>query len=342
MWWLLLLLIIFVFVGSIIDLSCGGWNVTKQFFTDSWWGIIAIATGLISVLLFYASGKSYTNLKINESFLPNPKKIKTKEGNSVMTLNNQENDKVVEFDLSKLTMSALTKKMAFEMTKPGPVFFKGWSNRRLELDVRRVQIMQSYIESIRSTGDSLMELQADAFLSYEKIEALTKEKRYQLEKRVVDSKNELDFAQEEYTHKIKMMKLERENAEEDILMKRALREKVQNETLISKMMAEAEYKLMMAKGLKERQIALIMAEAVKYFNELPNIVKSFVAVQLGNEHAESPEADLELQEQVKKFIIRKQEAEAKNLEYEVEENEAKKDTLKAKLELERTKYKNHG
>jgi hypothetical protein len=342
MWWLLLLLVIFVIVGSLIDFSCSGWNITKQFFTDSWWGIIAIATGIISILLFYASGKSYTDLKINESFLPNPKKFNRKKGNTLMTLNNQENDEVVEFDLSKLTMTALTKKMAYEMTKPGPVFFKGWGNRRLELDVQRVQIIQRYIESIRRTGDSLMELQADSFLSYEKIKLLTEEKRYQLEKRVVQSKIELDFAKEEYSHKIKMMKIERERAKEEVLMQKELRKKIKTDNLISRMKAEADYKLMLAKGLKERQIALIMAEAVKYYNELPNILKTFVTVQLGNEHAEIPAADMELQEQIKKFIIRKQEAEAKNLEYEVEENEAKKDTLKAKLELERTKYKNHG
>ena len=330
------------------------WIDTSFFVKDHFWLWSLIVCGALALLFFYASGKSFKDVKINEAFFSQAmtdSKISFNTSKNTLTINKEDNSMalinkdggdIVEFDLSKLTMSALTRKMAFEMTKPGPVFFKGWSNRRLELDVQRVQIIQQYIESIRSTGDSLMELQADAFLSYEKIKLLTEEKRYQLKKRVVDSKIALDFAKEEYTHRIEMMRLERENIKEDILMKKALREKTQTESLVLKMRAEAEYKLMIARGLKERQIALIMAEAVKYFNELPNVLKSYVTVQLGNEHADNPSADMEIQDRIKDFIIRKQEAEAKNLEYEAEENEAKKDTLKAKLELERVKYKKHG
>ena len=94
--------------------------------------------------------------------------------------------------------------------------------------------------------------------------------------------------------------------------------------------------------MKETQVALILAEAVKYFNELPAVLKSYVTVQLGNENAENPDKDMELQEQVKEFVIRKQNAEARKIEYEADENEAKKDTLKEKLALERKKYKNNG
>lgn len=231
MFWFIIFLIIFVIIASIVDFSCNGWTITKQFFTDSGWGIIAIASGILALILFYASSKSYSSLKINESFLPNPKRDKNKKGKTSMSLIKKENG-VVEYDLSQLTMSTLTKKMAYEMTKPGPVFFKGWGNSRLLLDVERVRILQQYIDSIRSTGESLMELQADAFLSYEKIKALTEEKRYQFKKRVIDSKIALDFAKEEYTHKLEMMRLEREGLKKMLNLKKHSENKLKHKMLL--------------------------------------------------------------------------------------------------------------
>ncbi|MGV8018299.1 MAG: hypothetical protein AB2L26_09005 [Ignavibacteria bacterium] len=129
--WVIVIIAIFVIIGSLIDFVLNGWTITTQFFIDSWYGIIAVITGILSLFMFYGSSKSYKMVKINESFLPI---LKNHKGRG----NIMEN----EFDLSKLTMDALVKKMAFEMTKPGPVFFKGWGNRRLELDVERVNIIK--------------------------------------------------------------------------------------------------------------------------------------------------------------------------------------------------------
>lgn len=339
--WVFIGAAIVVLVGSIIDLSINGWEITKQFFSDSYWGIFALIAGTISALMFYASSKSYRDTKINESFLPNKRKINNLNNRSTAMSTNKDYG-TNEFDLSKLTMESLVKKMAYEMTKPGPVFFKGWGNRRLELDVERVNIIKQYIESIRDTGNSLMELQSDSFLSYEKIEALTKIKRFDLQTKVLQAEKGLDFAKIEYEDKIERLRLERASLEEDIKMKKVLREKIETENIILKLNAEADYKLMKAKSLRERQVALILAEAVKYFKELPSVLKSWVTVQLGNENAENPEKDMELEEQIKEFIIRKQEAETKKIEYDAEEHEAKKDTLKVKLENERTKYLDNG
>lgn len=337
MFWIILILIVLVFIASLVDLSCNGWDITKEFFTDSWWGIIALATGAISLILFYASSKSYSDLKINESFLPNPKRDNNKKGKPIMSSANKD-DGIVEYDLSQLTLSALTRKMAYELTKPGPVFFKGWSNNRLMLDVERVRIMQQYIESIRSTGESLMELQADAFLSYEKIKSLTEEKKYQIQKRVVDSKIALDFAKEEYTHKLEMMRLERESLAEDVKLKKAQREQIETQSLVEKLKAEAEYQFLMAKSEKEKQIAFILAEAVKCYKDLPNVLKSYVAVQLGSDNSLNPSVDMELQDQLKDFIIRKHKAETEMLEYEADENKTLTDANKAKYEREKKKY----
>ena len=315
------------------------------FFQDNWLIWVAIVLALLSAILFYASSKSYKDVKINESFLPNPKRIinkKTKKGNPIMSLIKKGTDETMEFDLSKLTMETLVKKMAYEMTKPGPVFFKGWGNNRLRLDVERVQILQSYIDSIRSTGESLMELQADAFLSYEKIKTLTEIKKTDLKRQLLQSKIELDFAKEEFTHRLEMMRLERESFEEDIKMKRAQREQIEMQNVIDKLTAEADYKLSITKSKKEKQIALILAEAVKYYKELPNVLKSYVAVQLGSEQSQNPDSDMELKDKLKDFIARKHKAEARSLEYEADDNKALSDTLKVKLDREKKKYSGDG
>jgi hypothetical protein len=205
--WFIVALAIFVFVGSMIDFSCNGWNVTKQFFTDSWWGLIAIVSGLLSLLMFYGSSKSYREVKINESFLPNPNRLnKTNQKGSKSMF--QKDTEIVEFDLSQLTMNALTKKMAFQMTKPGPVFFKGWGNRRLLLDVERVEIIREYIEAVRATGDSLINLHADSVLSYEKMENLVKIKRNDLLHQLKESELKLDFLVKEHQSRVDKLKID--------------------------------------------------------------------------------------------------------------------------------------
>lgn len=329
--WVFVIIAIFVMIGSLIDFLLNGWTLTTQFFIDSWYGIIAVVTGILSILMFYGSSKSYKMVKISESFLPN---FKNQKGRGKIMEN--------EFDLSKLTMDALVKKMAFEMTKPGPVFFKGWGNRRLELDVARVNIIKNYIDSLRETGNSLMELQSDAVLSFSKIKTLSEIKKNELASKLQKSQVDLDFVKIEYQSKVRRMNLENESLEEDVKMKKALREKVETDSKISQLIAEVEYKLMLAKSEKEKEIALVLAEAVKYYKKLPNVLKSYVAVQLGSESSQNPSVDMELQEQLKDFIIRKHKAETEMLENEADENKALTDTMKVKLEREKNKYLGDG
>lgn len=322
--WVIVIVGIFVLVGSLIDFLLNGWTLTTQFFIDSWYGIIAVVTGILSILMFYGSSKSYKMVKINESFLPN---LKNQKGRGKLMEN--------EFDLSKLTMDALVKKMAFEMTKPGPVFFKGWGNRRLKLDVERVNILKDYISSVRETGKELMHLQAEAVISYELIDDLVKLKK-------LDSKYQIELAKEKYLNEIKQMRLTTANMEEDVKLKIAQRQQIETQNEVSKLRAEAECQFLMAKSEKEKQIAFILAEGVKYYKDLPNVLKSYVAVQLGSENSQNPNVDMELQDQLKDFIIRKHKAETEMLEYEADENKTLTDANKAKYEREKKKYLSDG
>ncbi len=339
--WFLVAVALFVLIGSIIDFSCNGWNISKQFFTDSGWSIVAVLAGILSLLLFYASSKSYKDVKINESFLPNPKRIKNKKEELEMS-NEEQSLQIQEFDLSKITMETFVQKMAYEMTKPGPVFFKGWGNRRLELDVERVRIIGAYIESIRSTGESLMQLNADAVLSYENIEKLTKIKRNELDEKVRRSELNLDFVNEEYKYKIKGMELENEQKEANIRLINAQAEELEIKSITRKIKAQAKYKLIVAVSKKEKAVANILLKGAEMFGDLPPVLKSYVLAQLGSEDSPNPSTDMDLHEQLKEFVVRKQKAEARKLEYEADDVKEQSETLKAKLKREREKYKGNG
>lgn len=344
--WFFIALIIFVFIASIIDFSCNGWTVTKSFFTDSWAGIVAAAIGILSLIMFYGSSKSYRDVKINESFLPNPKRIKSpkkiKNKKKELTMSEEQSIEVKEFDLSKITMETFVKKMAYEMTKPGPVFFKGWGNRRLELDVERVRIMGTYVEEIRKTGSSLMELNADAALSYEKIEKLTKIKRNEIDERLKRSELILDFLDEENKYQIKKMELENAEKEAQIRYIKAQAEEIEIKNVTRKLIAQGEYKIMNASSEKEKAIASILAKGAESYADLPPVLKSYVLAQLGGENSQNPSTDMDLHEQLKEFIVRKQKAEARKIEYEADDFEEQSKTTKAKLKRERERYKNNG
>lgn len=340
MLWFLLALLIFVILGSIIDFSCNGWNISKQFFTDSAWGIIALLAGSLSLLLFYASSKSYKDVKINESFLPNPKRIKNKR--EELDMAKEQSLQIPEFDLSKITMETFVQKMAYEMTKPGPVFFKGWGNRRLELDVERVRILGTYVESIRSTGESLMQLNADAVLSYENIEKLTKIKRNELQEKLRTSELRLDFIEHEYKEKIKTITLENATREAQTRLINAQAEVLEAKSISKKIKAQALYKLMVAESKKEKEIANILSKGADSFGDLPPVLKSYVLAQLGSDDSPNPSTDMDLHEQLKEFVVRKQKAEARKVEYEADDVKEQSETLKAKLKREREKYKGNG
>jgi hypothetical protein len=195
------------------------------FFLVSMWGLATIISGVITAILFYASGRTYVDSKIKESFLPNiknNKKLNTKS-NSFSIMENKtdltNNKNVNEIELSQVTLHGLVGQMAYLTTKPGPVFFKGWGNRRIQLDIERVRLIRNYIESVREAGSSLAEFQADAVLSFEKVKALTEIKHNDLKTQVQESKLKLDLVTERYKSEIENLKLDLKHKQIDLTKK---------------------------------------------------------------------------------------------------------------------------
>lgn len=242
MFYILLIFLILGLIIYIIDSLYNAFMFLGIFFMDSLWGLATIISGVITALLFYASGRTYVDSKIKESFLPNIKKLDYKS-NSVIKMDNSKESalqkSVNEIDLSNVTLKGLVGQMAYLTTKPGPIFFKGWGNRRLELDIERVRLIQRYIESVRSAGSSLAEFQADAVLSFEKVKALTEIKQNDLKTQIQESKLRLDLVTVKYESEIANLKL-------DVELKKSDLEKSQME--IKEMKSQIE--------MRERELAM--------------------------------------------------------------------------------------
>lgn len=342
---IVLIIIIIVLIVSIADALDFVYIGIIDFFVNTTWGIITLIIGALSLIFFYASGKSYKELKINESFLPNPKRFRLKDNlkeDTLVTISDEESLQMHEFDLSSITMETLVKKMAFEMTKPGPVFFKGWGNRRLELDVERVKILGTYVQEIRNTGSALMELNADAALSYEKIEKLTKIRRNELDEQLKRSEVNLDFVKDEHNHRVRKLELDNAEQEARIRLMNAQAQEIELSGLTLQLKTQGEYKLLIAKSKKEKEIANILSEGAKYYKDLTPVLQSYVVAQLGSDSSQNPSTDMEMHEELKKFVIRKQKAETKMIEYEADGKKEETETQKEKLKRERKRYTDNG
>lgn len=182
-----------------------GWDA----FINSWYGIVAIVTGILAVFLFWASGRSFVDVKIKETFLPRPEKKSffrklTSIFKNKIAMTNQPVFKgsKVELDLSGLNLKQfqgmLSKQAAYLITKPAPVLFKAWGNRRLELDVERLSILSSYISNLCNLHSEFLNLAVEELLSYEKMESFASVKRTEFRKKEREAELELDLLEDRY------------------------------------------------------------------------------------------------------------------------------------------------
>lgn len=107
-------------------------------------------------------------------------------------------NKKEELDLSKLTLAKLYEQAVTRVDKSAPLILKGWENKRLKLDKERLALLTDYVKSVKDLGGAFMDLQADSFLSYEKVKHLVNMKKVQMEKELLESKNKLDLARAKY------------------------------------------------------------------------------------------------------------------------------------------------
>lgn len=226
--------LIFIFIIMIFEAVFGVlgsiFGAISEFLFNTKWGIISIIFLTLSGFLFYASSKSYTQAQEKGRVIDTVKPLLQKLDNSFnksktseMSKSNESISKVDTdtnvIDLSTVDLQSMARKLAIAINQPNPVFFKGWGNRRLQLDVERVYIIQGYIDAVRQAGESFINLQADAVLSYEKIENLVKINRNVLLRQLRDSELQIDLLEKEHQAKVEKLQIDVAHLESLVLEK---------------------------------------------------------------------------------------------------------------------------
>lgn len=154
--------------------------------------------GTLAITYYLASLTSYKDLynkdKIMSLLEPTDDNLPTKK----------------EINLSEVNLQSLIGELQNTLTSPTPIFFKGWGNRRLELDVERVRLLNQYIRSIADTGQSFIRLKVDALISYDKINHLAHTELNELKRQSIISDNNLKLLQDKYENELTALKTDTE------------------------------------------------------------------------------------------------------------------------------------
>lgn len=242
------ILAIFAFVvGSIIltRISLVVANL-RDYVSNTIWGILAIVFAILSIFYFYASMNTYRQNKLKDVIFDSMSNLFRKKDDTNSSLNNIEYSRLpiknfkkennltennmskelfkqsTELDLTAINMGEALKTLSKAINRPFPIIFKSWGNRRMQLDIDRVYLINDLITATHNAGKSFLELQADIIFSDELLNAMVYKKREDfkmvLEKELADHKayirhKELEIAEREMSLREREMALnEREHA----------------------------------------------------------------------------------------------------------------------------------
>lgn len=221
-----------------------------DYFVHTRWGYAAIISLVLSFVFGYASKKTHEDVKIKDTLMRSVKTAVIDFDDSFSgfeeSLKPALNERLTEeyakelsekqsqkynkeesqmkalkddesvIDLSTVNLQGLLMQMALAINKPAPVFFKNWSNKRYEADLKRMELFAEHIRSVRNIGHEFLQLKADAIFAPEKVEHFLTKSR-------AESKNEIDIltAQakdllDKYSHEEKDRELDRKLKEAEI------------------------------------------------------------------------------------------------------------------------------
>lgn len=167
-----------------------------------------IIFGFLALVFYIASLRSYKDYKFKSLIHQVFHSLRNKEG-QLMKSNNNNLPVKREIDMENISLKSLVGELQRVVTSPAPVFFKGWGNRRLELDIERVELMSDYIDAVAEAGQAFIHLKADALISYDKIQLLASAELATLRKSareaeyslgLLDSEHQLELS--EINHKV--------------------------------------------------------------------------------------------------------------------------------------------
>ena len=222
------------------------------------------------------------------------------------------------FNLDELNkdLLSLTRELHQSLKAKRWFIFKGWDNRRIELDERRQRLLLEQIKNLGYTADELANTQAKIFLSTTVRDALIARNEKEIE--IAFRKAEVELA-----------RVEDEMAQVgDIARARkAELDRFEMETRMAEMKAQAEINQINARTEKDRELTRIIREVVENldFESLPPTLQTYIISSVFNPDG-SQYTDFDMKEQLKELIKR-------NTEAEVEIKESQRDTAKAKAKL---------
>ena len=316
-------MIVYVLILCFTNITESYVMTIREFFFHSTLGIIALICGALAVVFFYVSAKmpkriresslrvksvtpalSYTALR-NEYDKTNSK-LQTKK-----SMKQEIQEKVI--DMEVMTLDSFFKDVAFTLNKPSPVIFKGWGNKRLELDAERVQILGDYISNVRDTCDQYLKLRADMFFSKEKFEHYVEANRMR-------ATGDLDLIREEYKDTLWNKKHERKLKEADLEDRKIAQE--ERRALIKEQESRTEFFTM----------------AIKKYPDMPAPLQAYMFTQV---HGRYPDAkrDFDIEEKINEYVKKKYELEIENMKYDTIKNKEESKTFTEKMKNEREKYK---
>lgn len=259
MWVIIVIVIILViYLG---ESASDQLDIMSIILDKSFLGISALISIALGCIYFWASSVSYRDYKIKDKFM----NIFNNYLSSDTSLSKR------EIDLSAIDLQSLVGELQSVLTSPTPIFFKGWGNRRLELDVERVKLMNDYINTVAATGQSFIRLKADSLISYDKIKLLAKTELIELQSRATAKELDLRLLQDRYENELIKLKTQNESLKLGIDdLKLSQEEKKAN---IRRLNAEAEKAEAIAE--QEKAKARIMSEQAResgYRADLINII----------------------------------------------------------------------
>lgn len=178
--------------------------------------ILKLATGWLVCFLFYKYGFYLYRYRLVRQIKQKSDELFKNIFEAKMDNNNNLVVSKTEIDLSVIDLTTMVSELNNVLTTSTPIFFKGWGNQRLELDVERVRLINQYIQGVIATGQSFIKLKVDAVVSHEKIKMLAQTELNELKLKAENSELNLKLLNEEYELKITKLITTKKKLELDI------------------------------------------------------------------------------------------------------------------------------
>lgn len=287
------------FINSVVATFYG----LTDFLFNTVLGWIALAAGIIAILCIYASTRTYPDIrrkgKIMNSLKPTLYRMEQGLTNAS-----------VEIDMTQ-DVKGFIRNLAVAINQPNPVFFKGWGNHRLELDIERARLLNQYIQTSQDTFKSLLSFRAEIIFSENTLKGLLEKKELQQTKELEALANEFEAKNREFVYKQKMDEL-------------TIREK------------EIELREREANAHEQEMRVEHYKKALEDFKVLPAAMKTYMFAQVFGKVADTRDFDLE--EKINEYLKAKYTTEIDKMNIETKKDKEEAKTFVDKMKFERSKY----